>query len=57
MMLEPSAVVSQGNSILPGEITDIKRMNHELGKCGWDALVEILKMENFNNLIQYLNIL
>ena len=56
-MLEQSAVVSQGNSILSSEITDIKRMNHAFGKCGWDALVEILKMENFNNLIQYLNIL
>ena len=55
MNLELSGVESQGNMILPKIITEIKRMNHEFGKCGWDALVELLQMKNFNNLIIYLH--
>ena len=58
-MLESPAVVNQGevNMILPREITEIKRMNHKFGKCGWDALVELLQMKNFNNLMEYLHLL
>jgi hypothetical protein len=48
---------SNENLILPGNISVIKPMNHRFGKCGWDALAELLQFKDLNHLTDYLKFL